>query len=36
MYLAEVAASGDGMAKIIIAVIIIMALWGQKTDRGGK
>ncbi len=26
----------DGPAKIIIAIIIIMALWGQKNDRGGK
>jgi len=26
----------DGPAKIVIAIIIIMALWGQKTNRGDK
>lgn len=32
----EIQVYSDGPAKIIIAVIIIMALWGQKNDRGGK
>lgn len=32
----EIHVYSDGPAKIIIAVVIIMALWGQKTDRGDK
>lgn len=32
----EIEIYSDGPAKIIIAVIIIMALWGQKNDRGDK
>lgn len=30
----EIQTTSDGPAKIIIAIIVIMALWGQKTDRG--
>jgi len=26
----------NGPAKVIVAIIIIMALWGQKIDRGDK
>jgi hypothetical protein len=32
----EIQMTNPGLGKIVIAVIIIMALWGQKTDRGGK
>lgn len=32
----EIHVYSDGPAKVIVAVIIIMALWGQKNDRGDK
>jgi hypothetical protein len=32
----EIEFYSNGTAKIVVAIIIIMALWGQKNGRGGK
>jgi len=31
----EIQIQNPALGKIVIAIIIIMALWGQKIDRGG-